>query len=165
MLPQGSLLVLIYQVHFLSIATILPTTKIGVWGKKVCLLTCLCHFSAYLKLIDVWLLFAMSIPFMEIIFHTAMAWMKEKYQLGNPGENQSDVGGFVKIEIPSEKPIIEYANSEVNVKVDIMKVPEIFKLPDGFVQRNAMQNVKDTPTLKIAWRKMYSRIEHGEVLR
>ena len=36
--------------------------------------------TSSLKMIDVWMLFAMAIPFMEIIIHTAMAWIKQKYE-------------------------------------------------------------------------------------
>ena len=36
--------------------------------------------TSSLKIIDVWMLFAMAVPFMEIMLHTAMAWIKQKYE-------------------------------------------------------------------------------------
>ena len=35
--------------------------------------------TSSLKIIDLWLLFAMFIPFLGIILHTAIAWIKENH--------------------------------------------------------------------------------------
>ena len=37
--------------------------------------------TSSLKIIDLWLLFAMFIPFLGIILHTAIAWIKENHDL------------------------------------------------------------------------------------
>ena len=34
--------------------------------------------SSTIKWIDIWMLFALSFPFMEVILHTAMEWMVQK---------------------------------------------------------------------------------------
>ena len=36
--------------------------------------------TSSLKMIDIWMLFALAIPFMEVILHTAMAWIRQKYE-------------------------------------------------------------------------------------
>ena len=43
--------------------------------------------TSSLKMIDLWMLFSLAIPFMEIILHTSMAWIRQKYEL----ENTKDV--------------------------------------------------------------------------
>ena len=53
--------------------------------------------TSSLKMIDLWMLFALAIPFMEVILHTAMAWIRQKYERENTkevvdisGDNQTD---------------------------------------------------------------------------
>ena len=46
--------------------------------------------TSSLKMIDLWMLFSLAIPFMEIILHTSMAWIRQKYEL----ENTKDVVGI-----------------------------------------------------------------------
>ena len=44
--------------------------------------------SSTIKWIDIWMLFALSFPFMEVILHTAMEWMVQKKSgLDNVNEN------------------------------------------------------------------------------
>ena len=50
--------------------------------------------TSSLKMIDLWMLFSLAIPFMEIILHTSMAWIRQKYELenviGDAGGNKTD---------------------------------------------------------------------------
>ena len=53
--------------------------------------------TSSLKMIDLWMLFSLAIPFMEIILHTSMAWIRQKYELENTkdvvsiaGDNKTD---------------------------------------------------------------------------
>ena len=51
--------------------------------------------TSSLKMIDIWMLFALAIPFMEVILHTAMAWIRRRHELENTKEvvdvgNQTD---------------------------------------------------------------------------
>ena len=39
--------------------------------------------TSSLKMIDLWMLFSLAIPFLEVILHSAMAWMRQKYELEN----------------------------------------------------------------------------------
>ena len=39
--------------------------------------------TSSLKMIDLWMLFALAIPFLEVILHSAMAWIRQRYELGN----------------------------------------------------------------------------------
>ena len=42
--------------------------------------------TSSLKMIDLWMLFALAVPFMEVILHTAMAWIRQRYELENTKE-------------------------------------------------------------------------------
>ena len=53
--------------------------------------------TSSIKMIDIWMLFALAIPFMEVILHTAMAWLRQKHEWKNTqpvvdmaGRNQID---------------------------------------------------------------------------
>ena len=51
--------------------------------------------TSSLKMIDIWMLLALAIPFMEVIMHTAMAWIRQRYEFENTKEvvdvgNQTD---------------------------------------------------------------------------
>ena len=51
--------------------------------------------TSSLKMIDIWMLFALAIPFMEVILHTAMAWIRQRYEFEKTKEvvdmgNQTD---------------------------------------------------------------------------
>ena len=48
--------------------------------------------TSSLKMIDLWMLFSLAIPFMEIILHTSMAWIRQIYEL----ENTKDVVGIAR---------------------------------------------------------------------
>ena len=37
-----------------------------------------CSSTAYIKMIDVWLIFAMLIPFMEVLLHTYMETLRDR---------------------------------------------------------------------------------------
>ena len=47
--------------------------------------------TSSLKMIDLWMLFALAIPFMEIILQTSMAYIRQTYDLDKPKETV-DIG-------------------------------------------------------------------------
>ena len=49
--------------------------------------------TSSLKMIDLWMLFSLAIPFMEIILHTSMAWIRQKYELENTKDEVGIAGG------------------------------------------------------------------------
>ena len=49
--------------------------------------------TSSLKMIDLWMLFSLAIPFMEIILHTSMAWIRQKYELENTKDLVGIAGG------------------------------------------------------------------------
>ena len=57
--------------------------------------------TSSIKLIDVWMIFALSIPFMEVILHTMMAWMQRKY---------------VEIDSNAKRPIILNSSNQKETK-------------------------------------------------
>ena len=42
--------------------------------------------TSSLKMIDLWMLFALLVPFLEVILHTAMAWIRQRFELENTKE-------------------------------------------------------------------------------
>ena len=57
--------------------------------------------TSSIKLIDVWMIFALSIPFMEVILHTTMAWIRRKY---------------VEIDSNVKSPMIDNSSNEKETK-------------------------------------------------
>ena len=49
--------------------------------------------TSSLKMIDLWMLFSLAMPFMEVILHTAMAWIRQKYETENTKQVIDITGG------------------------------------------------------------------------
>ena len=72
--------------------------------------------TSSLKMIDIWMLFALAIPFMEVILHTAMAWIRQKYEwkttskeVGIAVGNQTDeiYGREVEVKVGLQKNLVK----------------------------------------------------------
>ena len=64
--------------------------------------------TSSIKMIDIWMLFALAIPFLEVILHSAMTWIRQKYEY----ENTKEV-----VDISGDNKTDEMYGREVEVKV------------------------------------------------
>ena len=69
-----------------------------------------------IKMIDIWMLFALAIPFLEVILHSAMAWIRQKYECENTkevvdisGDNKTDemYGREVEVKVGTSKNVVK----------------------------------------------------------
>ena len=49
--------------------------------------------TSSIKMIDIWMLFALAVPFLEVILQTAMAWIRQTYECENTKE-VIDISGY-----------------------------------------------------------------------
>ena len=102
--------------------------------------------TSSLKMIDIWMLFALAIPFMEVILHTAMAWIRQKHKMVSTKEVVDIIGGNQTDEIYGREAKTPTARSGANFEPQKSVVKRLIKeaIKEAVIA-DTIEDVQDQP--------------------
>ena len=114
--------------------------------------------TSSIKMIDIWMLFALGIPFLEVILHSAMAWIRQKYErkitkevVGISGDNKTDemYGREVEVKVGPYKNVVKRLITVAATIKDDQGQPRKMKVDTNELKRpNILWNQKDERVLR-----------------